>query len=102
MDGNEDKCAKESINSLLLELSEAFMRLSPDERAYKIVRNYADCKYKDDEICRGFYAWLLNGENQQAKELALERLFREEFSRGAVCRRKTNNLFGCKAVTTRR
>ncbi len=52
-------------------------RLSPEERAYKVVKSFFQTEEPSDKIHTMFIEWMLSPVNGNAKQLAMERVFTE-------------------------
>ncbi len=76
-------------NSILREVDEALTMLSPEERAYRIVKSFFENEQPSDKIHTMFFEWMMDPANEEAKQRAIERVFKE-------CLDGTMNLKGSK------
>ncbi len=51
--------------------------LSPEDRAYMVVKSFFQTEELSDEIHAMFFEWMLNPDNKKAKQYAMERVFKE-------------------------
>jgi hypothetical protein len=65
------------IGGFLAEFTEAFARLTPEERAYKIAKSFFKAENPTAEMREQFYGWLLDEHNREGKRVAMERIAQE-------------------------
>jgi hypothetical protein len=63
------------------EFAEAFTRLAPEERAYRVACSFLQIECPTDAMRGQFYEWLRDGHDRQAKQEAMARIAREHFGR---------------------
>lgn len=63
--------------TVLKEIEEAMRIMPPEERAYKVVRSFFQTEEPSDKIRTMFFDWMLSPENEEAKQCAMERVFKE-------------------------
>lgn len=65
------------VGAILDELTRMFGSLSPEERAYMVVRGFFGVADPSDEMYDEFHRWLADDNNREAKQSAMERMMRE-------------------------
>jgi hypothetical protein len=73
------------MRSFIREFGEAFSRLTPVERAYRVIKSFLQCESPTDDMYGKFHGWLLDEHNREAKDRAWELIFEEECLPGMLC-----------------
>jgi hypothetical protein len=58
--------------AILQEFTTACACMSPEQRARAIVKAFLEIERPDEETCRNFHGWLLNGHDEDLKYMVLE------------------------------
>lgn len=65
------------IDTFLREYKETFLKLTPEEKAYRIIKSFFMVENPDNDMHTNFTRWLISPENEEVKQGALERVFTE-------------------------
>lgn len=71
---------KTGVRTIVREFAKAFSRLTPEERAYKVVRGFFKVEQPTDAMKKKFTDWLQDEQHREAKQQAMERIAREHFN----------------------
>lgn len=75
--GSEDECKKTCDE--IAKLDKRIRSMPAEEVAYKIIRLFNDTPEVSEELRAQYHEWLLDGNNCEAKDKAMFRVFQEEF-----------------------
>ncbi len=65
------------INAFLRELDDTIGSMTPEERAYKIVKLFFQTEEPTEKIHTMFFEWMLSPVDEDAKRYAMERVLKE-------------------------